>query len=250
MNRIFFTLTVLILLATGSSAADVNLAYWEKANALYKASQYDSAARYYEKIAAQKPGTAELYYNLGNTYYRLNKIGPAVLNYERALHIDPEMQLAKDNLILTQNRITNNIAQVNDIFFMNWWKELTAGSMATLWAMLAFGAFAFFSILLFIRFIPRNIVHLPVQVPAAVFMVWACLIVLAIAAAAHAADSGTAVIMQNDTPMLNADLKGKPQSLLPEGTTVKISGSKDGYSEVMLPDGRKGMVLSTWLTRL
>lgn len=250
MNRIFFTLTVLILQAITCRAADSNMASWEKAKTFYKAKTYDSAAIYFEKIAAQKPGNAEVYYNLGNTYYRLNKIGPAVLNYERALHLDPEMQVAKDNLTLTQNRITNNITQVNDIFFMNWWKEITAAKMATMWAMVSFGVFALFILLLFIRFLPRNIIDLPMQVPVLVFFAWACLIVLAVAAAQHARFSGTAVVMQQDAPFLNADLKGKPQSLLPEGTTVKISGNKGEYDEVMLPDGRKGMILKTWITRL
>ena len=48
---------------------------WAKANAFYQQKNYDSAAVYYEKIAAGKPRQAAVFYNLGNTYYRLNRIG-------------------------------------------------------------------------------------------------------------------------------------------------------------------------------
>ena len=49
--------------------------WWEAGNRFYSQKQYDSAAFYFEKIAALKPDDAAVYYNLGNTYYRLNRTG-------------------------------------------------------------------------------------------------------------------------------------------------------------------------------
>src|SRR4051812_15187191 len=100
-------LLVLTILYIHAGAAPSYSAQWEKAGNFYSNKQYDSAAYYYEQIAALKPRNAAVYYNLGNSYYRLNLIGPAVLNYERALHIDPSYKEAQDNLSLTQSRITN-----------------------------------------------------------------------------------------------------------------------------------------------
>src|SRR5947199_7094884 len=98
------------------AAGDQNT-LWQKGNAAYQLKQYDSALYYYEQLAAQKPRNAEIYYNIGNTYYRLNRIGHAVLNYQRALKIDPGYKEAKDNLLLAQGRISNNIHDAGNIFF-------------------------------------------------------------------------------------------------------------------------------------
>src|SRR5690606_26240313 len=79
--------------------------WWQKGNQYYEQKNYDSAAYYYNRIATLQPNDAEVYYNLVNTYYRLNLVGKAVLNYERALKYAPNHQLAADNLYLTQSRI-------------------------------------------------------------------------------------------------------------------------------------------------
>ncbi len=128
-------LLLLLFLSALQSFAEMPYAdWWQKANLFYQRKEYDSAAGYYEKIASLHPDNATVYYNLGNTYYRLNKIGPSVLNYQRALKINPSYTEAKDNLELTQSRIPNRIQQSPDIFFVTWWKNISKSSAAGLWA--------------------------------------------------------------------------------------------------------------------
>ena len=115
-----FWITPILLLYTFQLFASSANEWWQKGNKFYAQKQYDSAAYYYEKLAVQKPKDAVLYYNLGNSYYKLNDIGLAVLNYERALHLDPGYKDAEDNLILTQSRIANRIQGSEDIFFVRW----------------------------------------------------------------------------------------------------------------------------------
>src|ERR1700744_3575460 len=103
MKQIFLILFAFLLPgALHSLAAGDSNMLWQKANELYQQKQYDSAAQCLEQIAALKPQNEIVYYNLGNTYYKLNKIAPAVLNYERALRINPDYKEAKDNLLLAQ----------------------------------------------------------------------------------------------------------------------------------------------------
>src|SRR5579875_3894304 len=129
------TLTIIILtiLCTDlkSFAADTYNNLWQKGNNYYQQKQYDSASYYYEQIAVRQPQNADVYYNLGNTYYKLNNIGLAVLNYRRALRINPDFKEAKDNLFLTESRINNRIPYSGDIFFIKWWKSLTRETRAT-----------------------------------------------------------------------------------------------------------------------
>src|ERR1044071_4582958 len=75
-------LAALVVFLLGSLTASAKPEYfeqiWQKGNSYYAQKQYDSAAVYFEKLAAENPGNAVVYYNLGNAYYRLNQVGPAV----------------------------------------------------------------------------------------------------------------------------------------------------------------------------
>src|ERR1700679_3139368 len=109
MKKSYLILVIILLSCFRSMAVESYNVQWQKGTTFYAQKQYDSAAIYFEQIAALKPQNAEVYYNLGNTYYRLNKIAPAVLNYQRALQINPDYKDAKDNLALTETRISNHV---------------------------------------------------------------------------------------------------------------------------------------------
>ena len=235
LSILFF---VLAFLSTAHASAPGEL--WQKGNQAYQQKQYDSAAFFYEQLAALQP-TAIVYYNLGNVYYRANKIGPAVLNYERALHLQPGFKEAEDNLLLTQARIGNRVQTGQDIFFVRLWNSVTSGSKANLWAVvnilvliLLLGA------ILLKRF--RNPSWLRPQVTGALVLVWLVFLVIAIQSAGNATRHDAAIVIQGDTPLINDTQAAKTQSLLPEGTKVFVIGKKGGRTEVKLGDGRTGWV--------
>ena len=251
MKRILFTGAIIVLSVFRLLAAADNVAMWNRGNEFYKQKQYDSAVTCFEKIAALKPQNAELYYNLGNTYYRLNKVAMAVLNYERALHIKPDYTEAKENLLLTQNRIANHMQPTDDIFFVVWWNNMTNVANVAMWSVLAFLIFVIvIVIMLFNRFQKPGSFRIPVQVNGILLFVWVCILVLAFASAHHVDDSGVAVVMQNDAPLMAMEQKGKPLSLIPEGTTVRIKTVKGDFAEVTLPDGRSGWMQQSWLSKI
>jgi hypothetical protein len=240
MRRLLFLLVLSIHCFVGFAAVSYK-DQWAKANNFYKQKAYDSAAYYYEQVAALHSQEAEVYYNLGNTYYRLNQIGPAVLNYERALHIRPSYKEAEDNLALTQSRIVNRIAPIQEIFFLNWWYNISAGHLAGTWAMISLMIFIVaIGLLIAKKF--NKIPTLPVQVYLALGIVWIILLSFAIAASGNKADSGKAVVMETDVPMYTAPNQSKAQNMVPEGTTVELLGKKSTWAEVKLPDGRTGWV--------
>ena len=71
---------------------------FKNANKLYTEQNYDAAIELYESIEAKGMESSELYFNLGNCYYKLNKIAPSIYNYEKALKIDPTNEDALNNL--------------------------------------------------------------------------------------------------------------------------------------------------------
>ncbi len=246
MNKILF-IVVTTLFSLQTIAAEQYDTWWKKGNDFYSQKQFDSAVFYYEKIASLRPDDATVYYNLGNAYYRSNKIGSSVLNYEKALHIDPNNKDAKDNLVLTQNRIANKVAIVPDIFFVNWWNSITQPSKAFTWAMVCLVLFVLILVLLWIKRIQKR--SIPSQLTGFLWVCWVLFLVFAFFAADNATDSGTAVVMQNDAPLLST-LQGKTQSLVPEGTTVQIKDVKGNWMEVRLPDGHVGWMQQGLLSKI
>jgi tetratricopeptide (TPR) repeat protein len=87
-------------LLSGQTSAD-----FRTANDAYQQKDYQLAADTYENILAEGKHSAALYYNLGNAYYQLGKIGRAVLNYERALKLDPNDQQVQKNLRLANQQL-------------------------------------------------------------------------------------------------------------------------------------------------
>ena len=92
----------------------------KQANNLYSKGEYTDAAKQYEKVLAAEGVAPELYFNLGNAYYKSNELGKCILNYERALRLSPMYEDARYNLETAQLKVVDNVAQ-NQSFFIGKW---------------------------------------------------------------------------------------------------------------------------------
>ena len=129
-------LIILILLFCGKvSAAEIDLRF-ENANQLYRSGTYDKAAKIYEEILAQGYESPDLYYNLGNCYYKLNNIPAAILQFERARKLKPQDDDIVHNLTLANLRTEDRIEPIPDLFFVNWWRKWTELASADQWALI------------------------------------------------------------------------------------------------------------------
>jgi tetratricopeptide (TPR) repeat protein len=98
-TRLFFFLCMIA--SAAASAADESV--FAKANQAYAEGRFDEAATGYENLIRSGSWNANLFYDLGNARYRLGDFGEAILNYERALALDPRHPEADANLRLARD---------------------------------------------------------------------------------------------------------------------------------------------------
>lgn len=107
-----------------------------KANAdnEYLKGNYQQAIKDYEDILKGGKVNADIYYNLGNAYYRMDNITHAVLNYERALQLSPGDKDIRFNLQMARSKTIDKIAPESEMFFVTWYRSLVSFTSVDGWA--------------------------------------------------------------------------------------------------------------------
>jgi tetratricopeptide (TPR) repeat protein len=100
-----------IALSFGARASGDFKTDFEEANRQYDQGKYAEAKKLYNSIVQDGHYSPELFYNLGNTEFRLDKTGPAILNYERALALSPTNPEAQANLVYARGQTGAKIAE-------------------------------------------------------------------------------------------------------------------------------------------
>ena len=103
--RVIAILAALLVMAplARAQATDTPAQLFERANAAYEAGNYGAAVEDYEKVAAAGVVAPDLFYNLGNAYFKQGELGRAVLWFERARRLAPRDADVRDNLDLTRS---------------------------------------------------------------------------------------------------------------------------------------------------
>ena len=114
---------IIILLICLKSFAQENL--FEQANDLYANGKYLEAINLYDSILNKKLESSELYYNLGNSYYKLSDWTNAIYYYEKSKKLKNSKE-TEDNLKLANTKIFDNgkIASIPDFIYQKWWKKI------------------------------------------------------------------------------------------------------------------------------
>jgi len=250
MQNNFFIRSLLLvcLLISGNrpAQADEN-ELWQRANTFYQQQQYDSAQNIYLRLLAQGVGNFSLYYNLGNTAYRLQQTDSAILFFEKSLLLHPRSEAARQNLALAQSRIVNPLPQAPVFFFTKWWNQLLTALRPNVWAWLSFGAFLICLALIYfhkrksIRYIGRWLS----------FSIVCLLLLLCIAYFSHSysQDSGRAVVMGQHRELLEGP-NGKVITEVPRGTVIMIISQEEDYVRLRLPNGNEGWMPKDVLAKI
>ncbi len=225
----------------------------QQANMAYVLKNYPDALKAYSEIHAKGFESADLYYNLGNTYYKMDSIPSAILYYEKALKLDPSNANARFNLELANSKVVDKIEPIPLLFYSQWIltirNSMSADSFAV-WAIVlftvAFGLFA--SFLIFKRTVIRKSAF------------WASIIIFLFAVSAllfaqknYAAlkNPAEAILM---TAVVDARSSPDPASsilfVLHKGTKVKILDQVGSWVEIRIANGSEGWVESAAMQKI
>jgi len=243
MNRIITPLLCLLLLFGSSSINAIDRV--KEANDLYAQAEYKMAIKEYEEILVKEGVSPQIYYNLGNAYYKSNEIGRAILNYERALKIDPMMEDASYNLTIAQTKVVDNIIKIPTFFLFEWFKILIKLIGSNAW--LYISVFLFILCLLFVfLFIFASSRRLRIVS----FYIWMVFLVFSILTLVFSNVRKSQIEKHNEAIVMSGvitaksspDKSGTNLFQLHEGTKVEIKSSLGNWIEIELGNGSVGWV--------
>lgn len=110
------------------------------ANTQYSEGNYAEAISIYQQQILEQP-SAEVYYNLGNAYFKQGELSQAILAYERALRIKPSYKDAQHNLQFAQSRIVDNIEDTQSFFLSQWLTAIRNALSLQLWMVISISMF-------------------------------------------------------------------------------------------------------------
>ncbi len=130
------TISIILLMALSLPAMASGADLVEEGNKAYEAKQYRKAIELYEK-AAKDGASSQLYYNLGNAYYRSKDRAHAILNYERALKLSPSNGDARYNLEFVCEK-AQLVDDNGSTYFSSLIGDLVSHASSNAWAVIAF----------------------------------------------------------------------------------------------------------------
>ncbi len=105
-----------------------------KANKAYTDGLYTNALELYKQVLKDGYESPDLYYNIGNVYYKMNDFTSAILFYERAKKLNPGNEDIEYNLKVANSKIADKIEPIPDLFYRRWYASLTRQFSADTWA--------------------------------------------------------------------------------------------------------------------
>ncbi|WP_418699099.1 tetratricopeptide repeat protein [Bacteroides sp.] len=211
----------------------------------YMRNDYASAIQIYENLLKQGEA-AEVYYNLGNSYYKADDIAKAILNYERALLLQPGNADIRANLEVARSKTIDKVVPVPEIFFVSWTKSLINSLSIDAWAKLGVVFFILLLVSLYLFFFSKQIAG-----KKAGFIAGVVFLIFVILSNVFAAQQKKQLMDRNEAIVLSPSVtvrstpseSGTSLFILHEGRKVEIKdNSMREWKEIRLEDGKVGWV--------
>ena len=241
-NRKAASMVLLAILFMPLSAGAVTKA---NADAEYTKGNYQQAIIDYEELL-QQGVSADLYYNLGNAYFRTENITKAILNYERAHMLSPGDEDIQFNLQFARSKTIDKITPQSEMFFVGWYHSLVNLTSVDRWAYTAVVSIILVLVLLLMYLFAENITLRKIGFYGAVASLLLFLLanLFAFQQKQMLENRCGAIVVSSSVNVRKSPAdKAEATFVLHEGTRVDITDkSIKGWREIQLADGREGWV--------
>lgn len=231
-----FVATILMPLAAQKDAL-------KHANDLYIKGHYSEAAGIYQQVIDTKGVAPQLYYNLGNAYYKMNEVGKSILNYERALRLDPGFDDAKFNLEVAQQKVIDNISAAPTFFVGRWFQTLVKSLSTNQWFFVSFILFLAGLSMVFLFVFGKSLL-----LRKSAFYIGVVLLIAAVFSLTFSGWRKKKLIDRNDAIVMvgvitvksSPDKSGTDLFPLHEGTKVTVKSILGNWVEIEIDNGNVG----------
>jgi tetratricopeptide (TPR) repeat protein len=240
-----FLIIFLIMFHAVQLIATVNNPDIEAANKAYNKEKYNDAITLYNKVLTSGMESADLYYNLGNCYYRLNNFPLAILNYERAKKLDPVDADIDMNLKIANTKIIDKIETVPQLFFIKWWIMLSNLFSYDDWAIICIIAIVIFFISLFIYLASHtySLKKFTFWLSISMILVTFFSVHFALKQYNNINASNHAIIFTPTVTVKSSpDEKAADKFVIHEGTKVEILDELNNWVKIKIANGSNGWV--------
>lgn len=249
MKKIFSILFTLLI--SVSAFAQDNVI--KEAETAYAQEDYSKAIELYENILTTYGASAEIYYNLGNSFFKAGDMAPAILNYERALLLDPGDSDVRFNLSMAKERITDRIEPLGKFFLVKWFESVQNVFSVNTWGTIGIVCFILLIGCLILFFFSKWLRLKKIGFYVGVFML--LVIILANVFAANQKDDlmnrkSAIVFSATVTVKSSPDNSGTDLFVLHEGTKVFVRNTLGEWSEIELEDGNVGWMPSKDIVKI
>jgi tetratricopeptide (TPR) repeat protein len=214
-----------------------------KSNQFYQSGNYAQAVQLYQQVLTDGYESPTLYYNLGNSYYRLGKIGFAILNYERAQRLAPNDDDIAHNLALANSRIVDKIDNIPPFLLLRWWESLLAFFTISGWTYTAYFFYILVLLSIALFFFTKSPFRQKLSLYSAAGFIFLLIItatLLAIRMNRELNYKNGVVIEQAVTVKLSPDDKSTDAFVLHEGIKVRLEDKVNDWVRIRLKDGKVG----------
>ena len=230
----------------GLGPVPTQVEFYQEGNRLYQEGDFEGALASYLRLVEAGFESGEVYYNIGNTYFKLGDVAPSILYYERARRLLPGDEDVRANLDLARSLTVDEIEPLPRFWLfsaMQWWVGLLPRTL-----LIAVVAASYL--------VGTGVVLLLILKRGAQVAVWGRRIALAsgvvfflfgLNLAVRELELGQAqeaVVLQPQVDVLSAPLDDETLTIFTvhEGTKVRIDRLSEEWAEVALEDGRVGWV--------
>jgi hypothetical protein len=211
----------------------------------YSEGRFEQALIGYQAIVDSGYASPDLYYNMGNAAFRSNKLGFAVLYYEKALKLDPSHEESQKNLAHISRYKEDQLENVPELFIRRWVRSVYQLFSLRVWSYTAIGLFAIMlaGILIYIFSSGLALKKMGFFTGLTAIILFILSLTAAVNRHSEFVSPDSAIIINPSVVVKSTpSLSGTDLFVLHEGTKVKTDERVSGWIEITISDGRVGWI--------